>query len=162
MIFLSSFFEKHVLNIFDTFINNQKVTGKFFNTSNWYVFIVKYHTVILKILNSNMKQKLFTASCKDFRFFSMPIVVSLKTASYNKYTFTTYFFHQNMLGLTFGQYIFIYLIKMYVLQGGLKKIASPSWMFNFFLYLRKVSKVPLCIHKSLMLSNKDYRIVLNY
>ena len=56
MIFLSSFFEKHVLNIFDTFINNQKVTGKFFNTSNWYVFIVKYHTVILKILTSNMKQ----------------------------------------------------------------------------------------------------------
>lgn len=92
----------------------------------------------------------------------MPIVVSLKTASYNKYTFTTYFFHQNMLGLTFCQYILIYLIKMYGLQGGLKKIASPSWMFNFFLYLRKVSKVLLCIHKSLMLSNKDSRIVLHY
>ena len=62
-------------------------------------------------------------------FFSMPIVVSLKTASYNKYTFRAYFFHQNMLGLTFCQYILIYLIKMYVLQGGLKKIASLSWMF---------------------------------
>lgn len=41
MIFLSSFFEKHFLNIIDTFINNQKVTEVNFSTYQIDMFLLQ-------------------------------------------------------------------------------------------------------------------------
>lgn len=86
----------------------------------------------------------------------------LKNSIILQVQFYNLFSHQNLLGLTLCQCILIYLIKMYVLQGGLKKLPHLPGCLIFFLYLRKLFKILPCIHKSLMLSAKDSRIVLNY